>query len=107
MNIICDDCPSSFEWNLMKEAQREKLGQPEGAVKYAQGEQAYMTTKKEEELIKLQNSQNEVINALNSDGGLVSPKLNNELMSVYQENKEEIHNKKEELDDRLVPGQLA
>lgn len=107
MEFKCEDCDAAFEWNLMKEAQREKLGQPTTWAQNKAGEQEYKTSKKEEQLIKLKNTQKQLVDELNDNGGLVNRKLENAIKNDYEQNKKEIHDKEEEIDDRLNNGEFA
>lgn len=107
MEFKCEDCNAAFEWNLMKEAQREKLGQPTTWAQNKAGEHEYEMSEKEEQLIKLQNTQNELANDLDRDGGLLNRKLEKTLKNDYEQTKKEVHDKEEEIDDRLDHGEFA
>lgn len=107
MEFKCEDCNAAFEWNLMKEAQREKLGQPATWAQNKTGEREYELSEKEEQLIKLQNNQEQLADELDRDGGLLNRKLENALKSDYEQTTKEVHDKREEIDDRLDPGEFA
>lgn len=107
MEFKCEDCSAEFEWNLMKEAQREGLGKPSTWAENKSGESEYEISKKEEELIRLRRTGDRLIEELNGDGGLVNRNLEHTLKNDYEQNKKEIHDKEEELDDRFDVGDFA